>query len=148
MFDPIDIPINRSSHLLVNFACVSILFFAIVFSFPFLVIVPSGSFSFQPICIFSIETISALSITLLILKKDTLAYLFDFHPVPAIALTLISAIGLLHFILIDSYSYRDFMFSIALFAVPLSIYAYASEAKTIIVRFLSLFWFVGNDVRE
>lgn len=143
MFNPI-MPINKFSNLpVVNFACVSILFFAIVFSFPLLVIVPSGTFTFYRICIFSTEAIAALSVTLLILKKDTLACLFDFHPVPAIALTLISAIGLIHFILIDNYSYRDFMYSITLFAVPLAIYAYAAEAKTIIVRLLSLFWLMN-----
>ena len=144
MFNLKDI-INRFSSLpVINFACVSAVLFTIIFSFPFLMLVPSGTFSLQSlICIFSIEAISTLSIALLILKKDTLAYFFTFYPLPAIALTAVFAIELLHFILIGNYGSRDFMFSITLFVVPLAIYAYGAEAKTIIIHFLSLFWLIN-----
>ncbi len=143
MFNLKDIQNKSAIFPALNFVCVLIVFVAIFFSFPFLILFPSGTFSFQSlICIFSIETISALSIALLILKKNAFAYFFSFHPIPAIALSLIFAIELLHFNLIDSYSYRDFMFSIALFAVPLAIYAYSTEAKAIIFHFMSLFWLI------
>ncbi len=133
-----------NSLSVINFVCVFILLFTIVFSFPFLTLLPSGTFSFQSlICIFSIEAISALSITLLILRKDTLACLFNSHPLPAIALIAVFTIELLHFTLIDNYSYRNFIFSLTLFVVPLAIFAYGVEIKSIIVNFLSLFWLIN-----
>jgi hypothetical protein len=79
----------------------------------------------------------------LILKKDALTYLFINYRVPALALTVIFSIELLHFMLFNSYSSRDFAFSITLFVVPLAIYVYWAEAKKYIVYFLSLFWLIN-----
>ncbi len=125
--------------------CILILFLTIVFSFPLLILLPSDTLSLQSlICIFSIDAICTLSISLLILKKETLSYLFHFHPVPAIALTTVFAIEMLHFMLITSYSSRDFAFSITLFVVPLAIYAYGAETKKSIIYFLSLFWLINT----
>ena len=118
----------------INSTCILILFLTIVFSFPLLVVLPSDTLSLQSlICIFSIESICTLSISLLTLKKETLSYLFRFHPVPAIALTTVFAIEMLHFMLITSYSSRNFAFSITLFIVPLAIYAYGAETKKSII---------------
>ena len=148
MFNLKDIPTKLDKPSVMNFVCVSIIFFTIFFtiffSFPLLVILPSGTFSFQSlICIFSIESISALSITLLLLKKDILAYLFKFYPLPAIALAVVFGIELVHFIQIDNYTLRDFFFSITLFVIPLAIFAYGTAVKSIIAYYLSLFWIIN-----
>lgn len=135
-------PVKSSA---INFICIFILFSTILLSFPFLVLLPSGTISFQSlICLFSIETISMLSIILLILKKDTLYYFLTCHIVPAVALTLVLTVELLHFMFIGNYGSRDFFYSIALFAIPLAVYAYAYEVKSFIVHFLSLFWIINS----
>ena len=144
MFNLKDIPNKLDKLSVMNFVCVSIIFLTIFFSFPLLVILPSGTFSFQSlICIFSIEAISVLSITFLLLKKDILAYLFKFYILPAIALTVVFGIELVHFMLIDNYTLRDFFFSITLFVIPLVIYAYGTDVKSIIAYYLSLFWIIN-----
>jgi O-antigen ligase len=146
MFNLKDILIYKSTKLpVLNFICVFIIFFTVLFSFPLLILLPSDTISCQSlICVFSTEAISALSIALLILKRHTLANFFNSHPVPAIALTAVFTITVLHFILFDNYSSRDFFFSITLFVIPFAIYAYSSEAKSIIVHFLSLIWLINT----
>lgn len=138
-------PYKSVKSSVINFTCILILFLTILLSFPLLVVLPAGTLSFQSlICIFSIESISMLSIAILILKKDSLTNFFTFHPVPGVALTAVLTIELLHFMLIGNYGSRDFFFSITLFVIPLAIYAYSSEVKSNIVQFLSLIWLINS----
>ncbi|HCE43716.1 MAG TPA: hypothetical protein DET40_09215 [Lentisphaeria bacterium] len=116
-------------------------FFALFAAFPLVLLSPAGivpyTFDFS---VFSIESICCLSLLIILLNHGRLLSFFKKYILHASAFIIILAIECMHVVSIDNYHFTDFLLSITIFAVPLSIYLCQIDLKKHILPLLSLFW--------
>ena len=128
-----------------NIVFLTIILATLLFSFPFQILLPPGYLSLKSIIqLFSIEAISALSLAVLLTKRRLLVDFFRKYYLPALALSTILVIETIRVMIKDTYTGRDFMYSIILFVLPAAIFTISSELKKYSYIIFSLIWIINT----
>ncbi|HBC88214.1 MAG TPA: hypothetical protein DCZ94_14785 [Lentisphaeria bacterium] len=131
-------------YLSINFLLAIYLFLSVLLSYPLMLILPAGTFSYSSyICLFAIESITCISIIIILIKHVDLSSFANTHFLPTLAFSAILLIESIHMATSDNYSAGNFFASIAFFALPMAVYLCSDVSRNSIVPFFSLVWLIN-----
>ena len=128
----------------VNIICLMALLSSVLLSLPLQILLPQNIVPFRSfIQIFSIEAISALSIVVLLLKRQSLTSFSRMYTLPATAIAVAFAVEIIHFMGTKGSSERDFLASLILFILPLAFLVLSNELSKSVKIIMSILWTIN-----
>lgn len=131
---------NTCCQPLFSIICLTFLIL-ITFAYPLIFLLPVFSTPYASIfCLFSIETVSAFSILMILLRWYKIAQLNLYASIALLALFFIS---IFQFLSISDYRFSNICFSLIWVSCPLAVYLYADKLKLLAIAYFPFLWIIN-----